>query len=127
MAGAHDGGVFRDPSAMPNGANGGAMSGAIKFQLPAGKSASGPLATMADFFSGVTCEFEDLNPVKLGRGAEVTFNFPAKLTEVSELWGEKMTRAAAMTEATGDWADHYSQAAIYLRLNGQLPPTAKKP
>jgi hypothetical protein len=25
-----------------------------------------------------------------------------------------------------DWADHYSAAAIYLRLNGVLPPTAKK-
>ena len=25
-----------------------------------------------------------------------------------------------------DWADHYSQMAIYLRLNGLLPPTAKK-
>jgi hypothetical protein len=25
-----------------------------------------------------------------------------------------------------DWADHYSQSAIYLRLNGLLPPTAKK-
>ena len=24
-----------------------------------------------------------------------------------------------------DWADHYSQLAIYLRLNGLLPPTAK--
>ena len=31
-----------------------------------------------------------------------------------------------MTIATGDWADHYSQVAIYLRLNGILPPTAKK-
>jgi hypothetical protein len=38
----------------------------------------------------------------------------------------KMTRAATETEATGDWADHYSQVAIYLRLNGELPPTAKK-
>jgi len=28
---------------------------------------------------------------------------------------------------TGDWADHYSQMANYLRLNGILPPTAKKP
>jgi hypothetical protein len=28
---------------------------------------------------------------------------------------------------TADWADHYSQQAIYLRLNGLLPPTAKKP
>lgn len=41
--------------------------------------------------------------------------------------GRMMTRAAIMTVTTGDWADHYSQAAIYLRLKGQLPPTAKKP
>ncbi len=40
---------------------------------------------------------------------------------------EPMTRAAVMNLTTGDFADHYSQAAIYLRLNGQLPPTAKKP
>jgi hypothetical protein len=38
-----------------------------------------------------------------------------------------VTRAALMTITTGDWADHYSQSAIYLRLNGVLPPTAKKP
>jgi hypothetical protein len=24
-----------------------------------------------------------------------------------------------------DWADHYGQQAIYLRLNGVLPPTAR--
>ena len=41
--------------------------------------------------------------------------------------GRKMSRAAIMTLTTGDWADHYSQYAIYLRLNGMLPPTAKKP
>jgi uncharacterized damage-inducible protein DinB len=41
--------------------------------------------------------------------------------------GRKMSRAAVMTVTTGDWADHYSQYAMYLRLNGQLPPTAKKP
>lgn len=40
--------------------------------------------------------------------------------------GRKMTRAAIMTLTTGDWADHYSQYANYLRLNGMLPPTAKK-
>lgn len=39
----------------------------------------------------------------------------------------RKTRAGLMTIATGDWADHYSQAAIYLRLNGLLPPTAKAP
>ncbi|HEX3534387.1 MAG TPA: DinB family protein [Gemmatimonadaceae bacterium] len=40
--------------------------------------------------------------------------------------GRKMSRAAIMTLTTGDWADHYSQWAIYMRLNGMLPPTAKK-
>ncbi|MFN2636074.1 MAG: DinB family protein [Gemmatimonadaceae bacterium] len=40
--------------------------------------------------------------------------------------GRKMSRAAVMTLTTGDWADHYSQSAIYMRLNGMLPPTAKK-
>jgi hypothetical protein len=41
--------------------------------------------------------------------------------------GQKLSRAAIMTATTGDWADHYSQWAIYMRLNGMLPPTAKKP
>ena len=40
--------------------------------------------------------------------------------------GRKMSRAAVMTLTTGDWADHYSQYSNYLRLNGMLPPTAKK-
>ena len=52
----------------------------------------------------------------------------SKLTEQLPMFGGKMmSRAAVMTLTTGDWADHYSQWAIYLRLNGQLPPTAKKP
>ncbi len=42
--------------------------------------------------------------------------------------GRKMSRAAVMTVTTADWADHYSQYANYLRLNGLVPPTAvKKP
>jgi hypothetical protein len=41
--------------------------------------------------------------------------------------GRKLSRAAVMTLTTGDWADHYSQSAIYMRLNGMVPPTAKKP
>lgn len=41
--------------------------------------------------------------------------------------GRKMTRAAIMTLTTGDWADHYSQYANYLRLNGMLPPTSRRP
>ena len=52
----------------------------------------------------------------------------SKLSESLDMFGgRKMTRAAVMTLTTGDWADHYSQSAIYMRLNGMLPPTAKKP
>jgi hypothetical protein len=40
--------------------------------------------------------------------------------------GRKVTRAMAMMILVDDWADHYSQAAIYLRLNGLVPPTAKR-
>jgi uncharacterized damage-inducible protein DinB len=51
----------------------------------------------------------------------------SKLGEEMALFGpKKMTRAAVMTLTTGDWADHYSQIANYLRLNNLVPPTAKK-
>ena len=40
--------------------------------------------------------------------------------------GTTRSRAAIMFVTTGDWADHYSQSAIYLRLNRLLPPTAKR-
>lgn len=42
-------------------------------------------------------------------------------------WGAEMTRAELLLEINADQADHYSLAATYLRLNGLLPPTAKKP
>jgi len=51
----------------------------------------------------------------------------AKLSDPVELWGgRKATRAFAIIAMTNDWTDHYSIAAMYLRLNGLLPPTAKK-
>ena len=37
-----------------------------------------------------------------------------------------MSRAGALVTIVVDWADHYSTAASYLRLNGLLPPSAKK-
>ena len=51
----------------------------------------------------------------------------SKLSEQLTVFGQTMSRAGVMTITTGDWADHYSQSAIYMRLNGMLPPTAKKP
>ncbi|HEX2778371.1 MAG TPA: DinB family protein [Gemmatimonadaceae bacterium] len=51
-----------------------------------------------------------------------------KLQEQLPMFGGRtMTRAAVMTLTTADWADHYSQSAIYMRINGLLPPTAKRP
>jgi hypothetical protein len=35
------------------------------------------------------------------------------------------TRAATMIAVAYDWADHYSAQAVYLRLNGILPPSAQ--
>ncbi len=46
--------------------------------------------------------------------------------EVPFFGGRKVSRSAMMFAAAEDWADHYSQLAIYLRLNGLLPPTAKQ-
>ncbi len=40
--------------------------------------------------------------------------------------GAKKPRARALLELTDDLEDHYSQLASYLRLNGMLPPSAKK-
>jgi uncharacterized damage-inducible protein DinB len=52
----------------------------------------------------------------------------AKLGEVVFTRGTfTLTRAGAMMALTNDFADHYSGAAMYLRLNGLLPPTAQQP
>jgi hypothetical protein len=40
--------------------------------------------------------------------------------------GRKATKARAAVALAQDWADHYAQAAIYLRLNGILPPSARR-
>jgi hypothetical protein len=40
--------------------------------------------------------------------------------------GRKVTKARAAIALAQDWADHYAQAAIYLRLNGILPPSARR-
>ncbi len=40
--------------------------------------------------------------------------------------GAKKPRARALMELTDDLEDHYSQMASYLRLNGMIPPSAKK-
>jgi hypothetical protein len=51
----------------------------------------------------------------------------SKLAETTEGFGDKqVTRAWFSLILSGAWADHYGAAATDLRLNGVLPPTAKK-
>ena len=40
--------------------------------------------------------------------------------------GRQVSRGNAVLATVADWADHYSQLAIYLRLNDLLPPTARR-
>ncbi|HET8824710.1 MAG TPA: DinB family protein [Terriglobales bacterium] len=51
----------------------------------------------------------------------------SKMTEdIKWFDGKPRARAWAFVALGSSWADHYGMAAIYLRLNGLLPPTAKK-
>ena len=51
----------------------------------------------------------------------------AQLGEEVSMMGRRtgQSRAAALITIANDWADHYSTAASYLRLNGILPPSAQ--
>jgi hypothetical protein len=46
--------------------------------------------------------------------------------QVKFFGGRTISRAGAMIALTNDFSDHYSGAAMYLRLNGLLPPTAQQ-
>jgi len=51
----------------------------------------------------------------------------SRLDEKVPYFGEQtLSRASVMVAAAEEWAGHYSQIAVYLRLNGLVPPTAKR-
>ncbi|MGH7532736.1 MAG: DinB family protein [Gemmatimonadales bacterium] len=50
----------------------------------------------------------------------------AKLTDPVTYYGQSATRAQALVGLVDDWSDHYGTQAVYLRLNGILPPSAKR-
>ncbi len=93
-------------------------------------AASGLKQPDADKFAGT--DSKD----KLVAGLKASFKFcetalgqiqDAQLGDSVEFFGgRKVTKGMAGLITVADWADHYSQMAIYLRLNGLLPPTAKK-
>jgi hypothetical protein len=50
----------------------------------------------------------------------------SKLGDQMMLFGNRPgSRATALIVLSDDWYDHYGAQAIYLRLNGILPPTAQ--
>jgi uncharacterized damage-inducible protein DinB len=72
---------------------------------------------------------------KLVAGLKASFDYcndvlsktdDSKLTESVSMFRRQETRAAVMIALTDDLFDHYSQAAMYLRMNGLLPPTAQR-
>ena len=72
---------------------------------------------------------------KLATAAKASFDFcadafgkmtDAKLGDSVELFGGRQyPRATAALVVASAWADHYGAAAMYLRMNGILPPSAQ--
>jgi hypothetical protein len=72
---------------------------------------------------------------KLVAGLKASFEFcttalanvdDSKLGDPMILFGNRpASRATALITLSDDWYDHYSAQAVYLRLNGILPPTAQ--
>jgi hypothetical protein len=71
------------------------------------------LATLKSSFDFCTTALAKADDSKLGDNIEV-------------FGGRQAPRAFALIALTSGWADHYGAAAMYLRLNGLLPPTAQK-
>lgn len=100
--------------AQSNGALCGALSGTA---APATLTVS-ETASKADLVAGLKASFDFCGPILDG----VT---DAKLGETLTVFHRTMPRAMVLMLVPVDLADHYSQMAAYLRLNGILPPSAQ--
>jgi DinB superfamily len=70
------------------------------------------VAAMKDSFAFCTTALANVDDSKLG--------------EQFVLFGTRpISRGGALVALGGSWTDHYATQAIYLRLNGILPPTAQ--
>jgi uncharacterized damage-inducible protein DinB len=75
-------------------------------------------ASKADLVAALKASFDFCGPVLDGLT-------DAKLGEPITVFHRTMPRATALVLLPADLADHYSQMAGYLRLNGMLPPSAQ--
>lgn len=91
---------------------------------------AGGAGTPSESAAGATAPKDQL-VARLRKSFEYCGTVIAKLNEatlgdsVPFFGGRKATRARAVIALAQDWADHYAQAAMYLRLNGLLPPSAQ--
>lgn len=86
---------------------------APKSEVQATDSKEKLVAALKDSFAFCNTELAKVNDSGLGE-------------QVKLFGGHEMPKAGGAISLTNDLADHYSQAAMYLRLNGLLPPSAKK-
>ena len=70
------------------------------------------VATLKDSFAFCTAALANVDDSKLGEQFVLFGNRP-------------ISRGGALVALGGSWTDHYATQAIYLRLNGILPPTAQ--
>jgi hypothetical protein len=70
------------------------------------------VAAMKDSFAFCSAALERVDDSKLGEQFVLFGNRP-------------ISRGGALVALGGSWTDHYATEAIYLRLNGILPPTAQ--
>jgi uncharacterized damage-inducible protein DinB len=50
----------------------------------------------------------------------------SKLSDPFTIFNRQTSRAGLLITLSDDWYDHYGAQAVYLRLNGILPPTAQQ-
>jgi len=81
--------------------------------LPAGAEKGKLLARLRDTFQFCQSALAKVNDARLGE-------------KVPYFGDQELSRAQVMVAAAEEWAGHYSQIAVYLRLNGLLPPTARR-
>ena len=92
-------------------------------------------AKAADVSAPMAAEVKETDSKeKLLAAATASFDFCAdslakmddsKLGDTIDLYGRQLPRAMAALGLASGWADHYAAAAMYLRLNGILPPSAQ--
>ena len=101
--------------AQSNGGLCGALSGTA---APAAVHVS-DTASKADLVAALKASFDFCGPALDGLT-------DAKLGETVSMFHRTMPRATALLVLPVDLADHYSQMAAYLRLNGMVPPSAQR-